>query len=59
MVFDVYALVSFISRGMTLLPGDVLATGTPPGVGPLVQGDVFEVEIDGVGVLRNPARRDE
>jgi 2-keto-4-pentenoate hydratase/2-oxohepta-3-ene-1,7-dioic acid hydratase in catechol pathway len=59
MVFDVFELVSFASRGMTLLPGDVLTTGTPPGVGPLSPGDVFEVEIDGVGLLRNPVRRDE
>jgi 2-keto-4-pentenoate hydratase/2-oxohepta-3-ene-1,7-dioic acid hydratase in catechol pathway len=39
---------------MTLLPGDVIATGTPPGVGPLADGDVVEVSIDGIGTLRNP-----
>ncbi len=38
---------------MTLLPGDVIATGTPPGVGPLNPGDTVEVEIEGIGVLRN------
>ena len=54
MVFDVAALVSYASRCMTLLPGDVIATGTPEGVGPLAPGDVVEVEIDGLGVLRNP-----
>jgi 2-keto-4-pentenoate hydratase/2-oxohepta-3-ene-1,7-dioic acid hydratase in catechol pathway len=38
---------------MTLVPGDVILTGTPAGVGPLQQGDVVEVEVDGLGVLRN------
>ena len=45
---------SFVSQGMTLLPGDVLTTGTPPGVGPLAAGDILEIEIEGVGILRNP-----
>ncbi len=54
MVFDPYTLVSYISQGMTLLPGDVVTTGTPPGVGPLHAGDRVEVEIEGVGVLANP-----
>jgi len=54
MVFGPAALVAFISQAMTLEPGDVIATGTPAGVGPLVAGDVVEVEIPGVGVLRNP-----
>lgn len=58
MIFDAYELIAFASRGMTLLPGDVLTTGTPPGVGPLVAGDIFEVEIEGIGVLRNPVRRE-
>lgn len=53
MVWDVYALVSFISRVMTLFPGDIVTTGTPPGVGPLIAGDVVEVELEGVGVLQN------
>ncbi len=53
MVFDIPALLSFISTVMTLEPGDLVATGTPAGVGPLVPGDVVEVEIPGVGVLRN------
>ena len=63
MVFGIDALVSFLSRHFTLEPGDVVATGTPPGVGfarkpPVVlhDGDVMEVEIDGVGLLRNPVR---
>jgi 2-keto-4-pentenoate hydratase/2-oxohepta-3-ene-1,7-dioic acid hydratase in catechol pathway len=41
---------------MTLVPGDLIATGTPAGVGPLASGDVVEVEVSGVGVLRNPVR---
>jgi len=54
MVFNIPMLVAYISRVMTLEPGDVIATGTPEGVGPLVAGDVVEVEVSGVGVLRNP-----
>ena len=53
MIFDVFELVSFISEIMTLLPGDVIITGTPPGVGTIVVGDVVEVEIEGIGVLKN------
>jgi 2-keto-4-pentenoate hydratase/2-oxohepta-3-ene-1,7-dioic acid hydratase in catechol pathway len=53
MVFGVAELFAFVTRVMTLLPGDVLLTGTPSGVGPVVPGDVMEVEIDGVGVLAN------
>jgi 2-keto-4-pentenoate hydratase/2-oxohepta-3-ene-1,7-dioic acid hydratase in catechol pathway len=52
MIFDVPTLVSFVSRMMTLEPGDVILTGTPEGVGPLVSGDALEVEVSGVGVLR-------
>ncbi len=47
-------LIRWVSRMMTLLPGDVIATGTPAGVGPLVAGDTVEVSVAGVGVLRNP-----
>ncbi|HET8723550.1 MAG TPA: fumarylacetoacetate hydrolase family protein [Anaeromyxobacteraceae bacterium] len=54
MVFDPYALVSFISQIMTLLPGDLVSTGTPEGVGPIRRGDWVEVEVSGVGVLKNP-----
>jgi len=53
MVFGVAALVSFISRIMTLLPGDVIATGTPAGIGPMQPGDVVEVKLEGIGALRN------
>jgi 2-keto-4-pentenoate hydratase/2-oxohepta-3-ene-1,7-dioic acid hydratase in catechol pathway len=49
-------LVRWISRMMTLLPGDVIATGTPAGVGPLVAGDTVEVSVAGIGVLRNLVR---
>jgi len=56
MVFGIPALLAYISNVMTLEPGDLVATGTPAGVGPLLDGDVVEVEIPGVGVLRNPVR---
>ena len=53
MVFDGAFIVAFITAVMTLQPGDVILTGTPAGVGPLVSGDRVEVEIEGIGVLRN------
>jgi 2-keto-4-pentenoate hydratase/2-oxohepta-3-ene-1,7-dioic acid hydratase in catechol pathway len=53
MIFNVYELVEFISNIMTLKPGDVIATGTPPGVGPMNTGDSVEVDIDGIGMLKN------
>ncbi|MBI4289033.1 MAG: fumarylacetoacetate hydrolase family protein [Chloroflexi bacterium] len=54
LIFGIPRLVSFISEVMTLLPGDVISTGTPSGIGPLQPGDVVEVKIEGVGTLRNP-----
>jgi 2-keto-4-pentenoate hydratase/2-oxohepta-3-ene-1,7-dioic acid hydratase in catechol pathway len=54
MTWNAYALVAWISRVMTLLPGDLVSTGTPEGVGPIRAGDVVEVEISGIGVLSNP-----
>ncbi len=54
MAFPIPFLLSYISRIMTLEPGDIVLTGTPSGVGRLVAGDVVEVEVSGVGVLRNP-----
>ena len=54
MIYPCAFLVRWISRMMTLHPGDVIATGTPAGVGPLVAGDVVEVSVGGIGVLRNP-----
>ncbi len=53
MVFGVSRLISFISQVMTLLPGDVIATGTPAGIGPMRPGDVVEVKVAGIGTLRN------
>ena len=53
MVFSPAFLVAYVSRMMTLLPGDLILTGTPAGVGPLAPGDVVEVEIENVGVLTN------
>jgi len=54
LIFGVSTLIAFISRIMTLLPGDVIATGTPAGVGPLAAGDVVEVRVQGIGSLLNP-----
>ena len=59
MHFSIPELVSFISGIMTLEPGDLIATGTPAGTGPLADGDVVEVEISGVGVLSNPVRSED
>ncbi len=56
MAFPVALLIRYISHIMTLLPGDLISTGTPAGVGPLADGDVCEVEVEGVGALRNPVR---
>jgi 2-keto-4-pentenoate hydratase/2-oxohepta-3-ene-1,7-dioic acid hydratase in catechol pathway len=60
MIFSVDAIIRWVSRIMTLEPGDVVATGTPAGVGPLNPGDVVEVAVSGIGILRNPvaARED-
>ena len=58
MHFSIPELVSFLSGVMTLEPGDLIATGTPAGTGPLAHGDVVEIEIPGVGVLSNPVRSD-
>lgn len=54
MVHDVPSLVSYVSAAFTLLPGDVILTGTPAGVGQVEAGQSVEVEIDGIGTLRNP-----
>ena len=47
-------MIAFISRNFTLEPGDIISAGTPSGVGSLKSGDVVEVEIEGIGILRNP-----
>lgn len=56
MAFPVAFLIRYISQMMTLEPGDLIATGTPAGVAPLLDGDVCEVEVEGIGILRNPVR---
>lgn len=56
MIFPPERLISYISRFMTLEPGDVIATGTPSGVGPLRPGDSVEATVHGVGTIRNPVR---
>jgi 2-keto-4-pentenoate hydratase/2-oxohepta-3-ene-1,7-dioic acid hydratase in catechol pathway len=53
LIFGVPKLIEFISQIMTLMPGDIIATGTPPGVGCLEKGDLVEVQIEGIGELRN------
>lgn len=58
LVHSVAEIVAYLSRFMTLLPGDVIMTGTPAGVGSIAVGDVLEVEIPGIGILRNPVHAD-
>lgn len=53
LVFSVPQIIAYLSKYMTLLPGDLIMTGTPAGVGPIKVGDTIEVEIEGIGVLRN------
>jgi len=53
LVFSVTKLVSYVSEAITLRAGDVIITGTPEGIGPMVPGDVVEIEIEGIGILRN------
>ncbi len=55
LIWNIGQLIEFITATITLLPGDIVSTGTPAGVGPMVDGDVVEIEIDGIGVLRNVA----
>ena len=56
MVHSVASVIAYASSVFTLLPGDVILTGTPAGVGPIVAGDVVEVEVSGIGTLSNPVR---
>ncbi len=56
MIFSIPQLISYISSTMTLEPGDVILTGTPSGIGPLVEGNVIEISIDGLGMLRNTVK---
>jgi 2-keto-4-pentenoate hydratase/2-oxohepta-3-ene-1,7-dioic acid hydratase in catechol pathway len=57
MVFDVPALIEETTQYMTLEPGDVIATGTPEGVGPLEDGDTVEIQVEGVGTLEHDVER--
>jgi len=59
MAFDCGTLLAFISEVMTLEPGDLILTGTPEGIGPLEEGDIVEVEIEGIGTLRNEVRDED
>ncbi|MGD0400153.1 MAG: fumarylacetoacetate hydrolase family protein [Syntrophobacteraceae bacterium] len=54
MIFPVHDVIAFISKNFTLMPGDIIATGTPSGVGRIHDGDVVEIEIEKIGVLSNP-----
>ena len=54
MIFTIPEIIAFVSKNFTLLPGDIILTGTPAGVGPLSHGDLVEVEIEGIGILKNP-----
>jgi len=58
MIFPITEIVAFISKNFTLMPGDLILTGTPAGVGPLKHGDMVEVEIDQIGRLTNPVREE-
>jgi 2-keto-4-pentenoate hydratase/2-oxohepta-3-ene-1,7-dioic acid hydratase in catechol pathway len=55
-IFPLDVVIRYISNVMTLLPGDLIATGTPQGVGPVTAGDVIEISVEGVGTLRNPVK---
>jgi 2-keto-4-pentenoate hydratase/2-oxohepta-3-ene-1,7-dioic acid hydratase in catechol pathway len=57
LIFDIATIVSYVSRYVTLFPGDVIFTGTPGQTMAMQPGDVVEVEVEGVGVLRNTVRR--
>ena len=59
MVFNVRQLIAFVSSVMTLYPGDLLLTGTPAGVSTIVDGDIVEVSIEGIGTLRNPVATEQ
>ncbi|AGF79789.1 2-keto-4-pentenoate hydratase/2-oxohepta-3-ene-1,7-dioic acid hydratase [Desulfocapsa sulfexigens DSM 10523] len=58
MIFKIPELISFISRNFTMEPGDIIITGTPSGVGPIKEGDQVEVEIENIGTLMNPVKKE-
>jgi 2-keto-4-pentenoate hydratase/2-oxohepta-3-ene-1,7-dioic acid hydratase in catechol pathway len=57
LIFNIDTIVSYVTKYITLMPGDVIFTGTPQTTRPFKAGDVVEVEIEGIGTLRNPAVR--
>jgi 2-keto-4-pentenoate hydratase/2-oxohepta-3-ene-1,7-dioic acid hydratase in catechol pathway len=57
LIFPVDVMIEYVTQFMTLEPGDLIATGTPPGVGPMQPGDTVQVEIEGIGILQNPVIR--
>ena len=57
MIFPVGDIIEFVSAFMTLEPGDLIATGTPPGVGPILPGSTVSIDIEGLGILENPVVR--
>jgi len=56
LIHDVADLIEFMSGVMTLWPGDIILTGTPAGVGPIVDGDTVSITIEGIGTLTNPVQ---
>jgi 2-keto-4-pentenoate hydratase/2-oxohepta-3-ene-1,7-dioic acid hydratase in catechol pathway len=58
MIFDIPTIVAFVSKNFTLIPGDIITTGTPSGVGKIAHGDTVEIEIENIGVLCNPVREE-
>jgi len=59
LIFGVNYLVSFISKIMTLNPGDVILSGTPSGIGPMSPGDRVEIEVEGIGILENTVIKED
>jgi 2-keto-4-pentenoate hydratase/2-oxohepta-3-ene-1,7-dioic acid hydratase in catechol pathway len=57
MIFKIDQIIAFISRNFTLEPGDIISTGTPKGVTPIHDGDIVEIEIESIGILRNPVKQ--
>ena len=57
LLHDVGAIIEWVSAVMTLLPGDIILTGTPEGVGPIEDGDTVSITVDGIGTLSNPVVR--
>lgn len=59
LIFPVDVIIEYVSAFMSLEPGDLIATGTPPGVGPMAPGSTVRIEIDGIGILENPVQAEE